>query len=49
MDEDEMVQWEEKMAAGERRILMTQLLSKAADHAISPEQDEMRVGCFKRA
>ena len=33
---------------GERRILMTELVDKSVDHVLTPENDEMRVGCFER-
>ena len=36
------------MTAGERRILMTELVGKSVDHVLTPENDEMRVGCFER-
>mmetsp|Transcript_15361 Transcript_15361/g.28931 ORF Transcript_15361/g.28931 Transcript_15361/m.28931 type:complete len:660 (+) Transcript_15361:59-2038(+) len=48
MDEDNLAKWETKLTACERRVLMTDLISRAMQHVTSNQQDDMRIGCFER-
>ena len=48
MDANNMNLQEEKMIAGERRILITSLVGKAIDHILKLENNDMRVSCFER-
>jgi hypothetical protein len=46
MNEDNMNKWEEGMNAGERRILISNMVAMANKEVL--QNDEMRVGCFTR-
>jgi hypothetical protein len=48
MDEDNLAKWETKLTSCERRVLMTDLISRAMKHVTSDDQDDMRIGCFER-
>ena len=43
-----MMKWEAKMTAGERRILVTQLVGESMDYIMAPDQDKLRIGAFER-
>ena len=48
MDGENMMKWEGKMTAGERRILITQLVGESMDYIMAPDQDKLRIGAFER-
>ena len=48
MDSANLIKWESKMTAMERRILISHLVSHAQDEMLLPRNDKMRIGCFER-
>jgi hypothetical protein len=48
MDTDNLQKWEGNMSAPERRILISNLISKALSEIMEEDNDKMCVGCFER-
>jgi hypothetical protein len=48
MDANNMMCWEGKMTAAERRILISVLVQKAMRYVMGEEMKSMRIGCFER-
>ena len=48
MSEDNLSKWEENMTAGERRVLITKLISDTQEEILKKEYDSQQVGCFER-
>ena len=48
MADEKMARWEDKMTAGERRILMNNFVFKALIHLMAKEQDYLRISAFER-
>ena len=48
MNADNLLKWEGKMTAMERRILVTHLVARAQEYMLSADQDDNRISCFKR-
>ena len=46
VEEENMLKWEGKMTASERRVLINHLVAEATEKVV--KKDEMRVGCFVR-
>jgi len=46
--ENMMMKWEAKMTAGERRILITQLVGESMEYIMAPGQDKLRIGALER-
>ena len=46
MEEDNLLKWEGKMTAGERRVLINNLVAEATEKAM--KNDDMRINCFVR-
>ena len=47
MADEKMARWEDKMTAGERRILMNNFVSKYLIHLMAEERDDSRIGVFE--
>ena len=48
MEADNMEEWESKMTASERRILISEFVGKAMRKVMTVEYEDVRVGCFER-
>ena len=48
MDAANLLKWESKMSAMERRILVTHLVARAQEYMMQPEIDSQRISCFER-
>ena len=48
MDAANLIKWEGKMTAMERRVLVTHLIGRAQDYMMLQKNDEQRIGCFER-
>ena len=48
MDATNLLKWEGKMTAMERRILVTHLVARAQEYMLLPENDHKRINCFER-
>ena len=49
MNADNLLKWEGKMTAMERRILVTHLVARAQEYMLADEaQNKARIGCFER-
>ena len=48
MDSANLIKWESKMTAMERRILISHLVARAQDEMPLPRNDKMQIGCFER-
>ena len=48
MDAANLIRWESKMSAMERRILVTHLVARAQEYMMQPEMDSQRISCFER-
>ena len=44
MEEDNMLKWEGKMTASERRVLINQLVAEATDKVVA--NNKIRINCF---
>ena len=48
MDAENLLKWEGKMTAMERRILVTHFVTRSQEHMLSQSQDCSRISCFER-
>ena len=48
MDAANLLKWEEKMTAMERRVLVTHFIGRSQNYMMLPENDKRRIGCFER-
>ena len=48
MDPGNLLKWETKMTAAERRVLVLYLIGEANEKILQEDYDELRIGCFRR-
>ena len=48
MDPKNLLRWETKITVSERRVLVFYLIGEANENILKEDNDEIRVGCFRR-